>query len=94
MIDGAGRAVVFLLPLVAGACASEANTPVDRGSSRVVTVMCNSTVSNDTGACGPRAEEKCGGKVRLLGVVSSVEMTGRPTGRLYTITARYACGTA
>lgn len=91
MINMAGRVVALLLALVAGACAGQANVPVDQESSRIVTVMCNSTVGNDTGACGPRAEEKCGGKARLLGVVSSVEMTGRPTGRLYTITARYEC---
>jgi hypothetical protein len=94
MINMAGRVVTLLLAPVAGACAGQANATVDQDSSRIVTVMCNSTVGNDTGACGPRAEEKCDGKARLLGVVSSVEMTCRPTGRLYTITARYECKTS
>lgn len=91
MINVAGRALALLLVPVTGASAGQANAPADQDHSRTVTVMCNSTVGNDTGACAPRAEEKCAGEARLLGVVSNVEMTGRPTGRLYTITARYEC---
>ncbi|MGF7151555.1 hypothetical protein FHS96_005221 [Sphingomonas zeicaulis] len=94
MISIAARAVALMLTPVAGACAGQANAPVAQHRSRIVTVMCNSTVSNDTGACAPRAEEKCDGKARLLGIVSNVEITGRPTGRLYTITARYECKNA
>lgn len=85
-------ASALLLQLLPVACAGQAGVPDAENGRRTVDVMCNSTVSHDTGACKPRAEEKCGGRTRLAGVVSSVEMTGRPTGRLYTITARYECG--
>lgn len=79
------------LNLVSSACAIGASASGDDVGPKIASVMCNSTVSNDTGACGPRAEEKCGGKARLAGVISSVEMTGRASGKLYTITARYEC---
>lgn len=54
-------------------------------------MMCKSTVSGDTYACQAKANDACGRQARLLGVISSVEMTGRRSGRLYTITARYSC---
>lgn len=82
--------IPLVLQVAATGCASEtvASAP---GASRDVTVMCNSTVSHDTAACQVRANEACGRTARLTGVISSVEMTGKSTRQLYTITARYAC---
>lgn len=92
MTKHAALTLGVLLQMAVPACAGQ-RTPsgTTDDEPRVVNVLCNSTVGHDTGACQPRAERKCGGKARLLGVVSSVEMTGRPTGRLYMITARYQC---
>lgn len=87
-------ATVLLLPSLSTACAGQSGAPEPMTGRRTVNVMCNSTVTHDTGACQPRAEKECGGKARLAGVISSIEMTGRPTGRLYTITARYECDDA
>jgi len=80
-----------LLPLSAlSGCVGQTHSMSPEKAS-TVTVMCNSTISHDTGFCQVRANENCGGKARLAGIISNVEMTGRPTGRLYTVTARYLC---
>lgn len=79
----------LLLPSASPGCAGQTHPAPDK--SRAVTVLCNSTVGYDTGACQLRANEACGHGARLAGIISNVEMTGRPTGHLYTITARYEC---
>lgn len=80
---------VFLLATAMG-CATQTYSTPPVGSQKV-TVMCNSTVSHDTGFCQRQANEKCGGTARLGAIISSVEMTGREKGQLYTITAQYDC---
>lgn len=80
----------ILLATLAG-CAGQPQ-PSSSDGSRSVTVMCNSTVGYDTGFCQLKANEACGHRARLAGIISNIEMTGRPTGQLYTITARYQCG--
>ena len=80
----------LLLLSTSTGCATQAHSS-SPGTARAVTVMCNSTVNHDTGFCQGPANESCGGRARLAGVISSVEMTGRQTGQLYTITARYEC---
>lgn len=82
-----------LLLSAVGSCAgqSPSRLPDESGS---ITVMCNSTVGHDTGFCQVKANETCGRKARLIGIISNIEMTRQTTGQLYTITARYQCSAA
>ncbi len=79
----------LLLSALSG-CAGQSQSSAPEGS-RSVTVVCNSTVGYDTGFCQIKANEACSQRARLAGIISSIEMTGRPTGQLHTITARYLC---
>lgn len=79
----------LLLSVLSGCAGQSQSSSPDL--SRSVTVMCNSTVGYDTGFCQVKANETCGQRARLSGIISNVEMSGRPTGQLYTITARYQC---
>lgn len=86
----AGLIVSLFLLAAAIGCATQTYSTPPVGSQKV-TVLCNSTVSHDTGFCQQQANDRCGGTARLSAIVSSVEMTGRETRQLYTITAQYDC---
>jgi hypothetical protein len=69
-----------------GGCASASDgAPVP---SKEFVVSCASGVAHDASGCQPVANQRCKGKARFFGVLSS---TAIPANKIHMITARYSC---